>query len=48
MNVLNEVGIQQGVAHRPAKLYSFNKEKYEQLVKERYEDLIRRGVDFEI
>lgn len=48
MNVLNEVGIQQGVAHRPAKLYSFDKEKYEQLVKDRYDDLIRRGVDFEI
>ena len=48
MNVLKEVGIQQGVAHRPAKLYSFDKGKYEQLVKDRYEDLIRRGVDFEI
>ena len=48
MNVLKEVGIQKGVAHRPAKLYSFDKGKYEQLVKDRYEDLIRRGVDFEI
>jgi len=48
MEVLQEVGKQEGVAHRPAKLYSFDKEKYEQLVKERYDDLLRRGVDFEI
>lgn len=48
MGVLKEVGRQEGVAHRPAKLYSFDKEKYEQLVRDRYEDLIKRGVDFEI
>lgn len=48
MGVLNEVGKQEGVAHRPAKLYAFDKEKYEELVKSRYEDLIKRGVDFEI
>jgi 8-oxo-dGTP diphosphatase len=48
MGVLKEVGKQEGVAHRPAKLYSFDKEKYEQLVKDKYEDLLRRGVDFEI
>lgn len=48
MGVLQEVGKQEGVAHRPAKLYSFDKDKYEQLVKERHEDLMRRGVDFEI
>lgn len=48
MGVLKEVGKQEGVAHRPAVLYSFDKERYEQLVKERYEDLIKRGVDFEI
>ncbi len=48
MGVLKEVGKQEGVAHRPAKLYSFDKGKYEQLAKERYEDLLRRGVDFEI
>jgi len=48
MGVLKEVGRQEGVAHRPAKLYSFDKKKYEQLVKARYEDLIKRGVDFEI
>ncbi|TXB66594.1 NUDIX hydrolase [Phaeodactylibacter luteus] len=48
MGVLREMGRQEGVAHRPAMLYSFDKEKYEQLAKERYEDLLRRGVDFEI
>ncbi len=48
MGVLKETGKQEGVAHRPAVLYSFNKEKYEQLVKAKYEDLIKRGVDFEI
>ncbi|MCB0587932.1 MAG: NUDIX hydrolase [Phaeodactylibacter sp.] len=48
MGVLQEVGKQEGVAHRPAKLYSFDKEKYEQLAKDKYEDLLRRGVDFEI
>ena len=48
MGVLKEVGKQEGVAHRPAKLYSFDKEKYEQLARERLEDLLRRGVDFEI
>lgn len=48
MNVLREVGKQEGVAHRPAKLYCFDKMKYEELVKARYEDLIKRGVDFEI
>lgn len=48
MGVLKEVGKQEGVAHRPAILYSFDKEKYEQLARERYEDLIKRGVDFEV
>ncbi|MCB0631055.1 MAG: NUDIX hydrolase [Lewinella sp.] len=48
MGVLNEVGKQEGVAHRPAVLYRFDKAKYEQLVQERYENLIRRGVDFEV
>jgi len=48
MGVLEEIGRQEGVAHRPAMLYRFNKEKYDQLVKERYEGLIKRGVDFEI
>lgn len=48
MGILKEVGRQTGVAHRPAILYSFDKEKYEQLVKEKEEDLLKRGVDFEI
>ena len=48
MGVLTEVGVQRGVAHRPAQLYSFNKEKYEQLLRDRYYDLLRRGLDFEI
>jgi 8-oxo-dGTP diphosphatase len=48
MGVLKEVGKQDGVAHRPAVLYSFDKERYEQLARERYEDLIKRGVDFEV
>ena len=34
LNDLNEV--QEGVAHRPAKLYQFDKDKYEQLVAEGY------------
>ena len=34
LNDLNEV--QEGVAHRPAKLYQFDKEKYEQLVADGY------------
>lgn len=48
MGVLKQVGKQKGVAHRPAKLYSFDKEKYQELVKAKYEDLLKRGVDFEI
>lgn len=48
MGVLEEVGKQEGVAHRPAVLYRFDKAKYEQLVQERYENLIKRGVDFEV
>ena len=48
MGVLDEVGIQENVSHRPAKLYSFNKEKYNQLFKEKYQDLIKRGLDWEI
>ena len=48
MGVLKEVGRQQMVSHRPAMLYEFDKEKYAQLAKERYEELLRRGVDFEI
>lgn len=48
MGVLKEEGKQEGVAHRPATLYSFDKDKYEELAKARYEDLLKRGVDFEI
>lgn len=48
MGVLKESSRQEGVSHRPAMLYTFDKEAYEALVKSRYEDLIRRGVDFEI
>lgn len=48
MGVLVEVGRQEGVAHRPAILYRFDKEKYEQLLKERHHGLLKRGVDFEI
>ena len=48
MGILIEVGIQEGVAHRPAKLYAFDKEKYQELEARRYKDLIRRGIDFEI
>lgn len=46
MNVLNEVGRQQNVAHRPAKLYSFDGEKYADFVREREEDLLKRGPGF--
>lgn len=48
MGVLKKVGKQEGVAHRPAVLYSFDKDKYKQMVQARYEDLLRRGVDFEV
>ncbi len=48
MGVLRETGKQQGVAHRPAILYSFDKEKYLELARAKYEDLIKRGVDFEV
>lgn len=48
MGVLEEMGKQEGVAHRPARLFCFNKEKYEQLASENYPNLLRRGVNFEI
>lgn len=48
MGVLREEGMQEGVSHRPAKLYSFDKEKYEELQRMRYQELIKRGIDFEI
>ncbi len=48
LNILEEVGKQQGVAHRPATLYRFNKEKYRALERENYPNLLKRGLDFEI
>ncbi len=48
MGVLKEVGIQAGVAHRPAKLYEFDQEKYQQLLKDRHQDVLKRGLDFDI
>ncbi|WP_020537762.1 NUDIX hydrolase [Lewinella cohaerens] len=48
MGVLNEVGRQTNVAHRPAMLFSFDKEKYQELFQNREADLLKRGVDFEI
>lgn len=48
MGVLQEVGMQEGVAHRPARLYRFDRRRYEELEKSKYEDLIRRGLDFDI
>ncbi|MEZ4983740.1 MAG: NUDIX domain-containing protein [Saprospiraceae bacterium] len=48
MGVLREVGKQTYVAHRPAMLYTFDKEAYQQLFQSREPDLLRRGVDFEI
>lgn len=46
--VLKEAGIQERVSHRPARLFRFDKEKYEQFVSENYPNLLRRGVDFEM
>lgn len=48
MGVLERTERQEGVAHRPAYLYKFDKEKYDQLMKKKHTDLLRRGVDFEI
>lgn len=48
MEVLNEVGIQKNVAHRPAKLYEFDQKKYQQLFENKHPHLLKRGVDFEI
>ncbi len=48
MGVLREKGMQTGVAHRPARLYSFDDKKYRELQRSRYQDLLRRGVDFEV
>ena len=48
MGFLVEVGKQKDVAHRPATLYEFDKEKYEELIKASYDNHMRRGIDFEI
>lgn len=48
MNILEEVGKQSGVSHRPATLYKFDKAKYQQQVEDRKKDLLEKGVDFEI
>lgn len=47
MDILEEAGKQTGVAHRPAMLYRFNSEKYQDLVK-RNQGLRKSGLDFEI
>ena len=46
--ILEEVGRQQNVAHRPAVLYKFNQEAYQQLAKQRDGGVLRRALDFEI
>lgn len=46
--ILEEVGRQQNVAHRPAVLYKFNKETYDNLAKQRDSGVLRRALDFEI
>ena len=46
--ILQEVGRQENVAHRPAVLYRFNEERYQQLVEQRDSAVLRRALDFEI
>ncbi len=48
MGVLKEVGIQEHVAHRPARLYRFDSEIYHEMQESKSKELIRRGIDFEI
>lgn len=48
LNILESVGKQKNVAHRPATLYRFNKEKYRQLQQANHPNLLKRGLDFEI
>ncbi len=48
MEVLKEVGKQKNVAHRPASLYIFDQQKYEQLMQANYPNLLKRGLDFEL
>ncbi len=46
--ILEEVGRQKNVAHRPAVLYRFNQETYRQLAEQRDSGVLRRALDFEI
>lgn len=46
--ILEEVGRQQNVAHRPAVLYKFNQETYKKLAQQRDSGVLRRALDFEI
>ncbi len=46
--ILEEVGRQVNVAHRPATLYRFNQQTYRQLVEQRDSGVLRRALDFEI
>ena len=46
--ILEEVGRQQNVAHRPAVLYRFNEAAYKKLAEQRDGAVLRRALDFEI
>ena len=46
--ILEEVGRQKNVAHRPAVLYRFNEEAYKKLADQRDGAVLRRALDFEI
>lgn len=46
--ILEEVGRQRNVAHRPAVLYRFNEENYRRLLDRRDSAVLRRALDFEI
>ena len=42
MGILKDAGKQKGVSHRPAKLYAFDKKRYEKCIRERDGDLFGR------
>lgn len=46
--ILEEVGRQENVPHRPAVLYRFNEENYRRLMEQRDSGVLRRALDFEI
>ena len=46
--ILEEVGRQENVPHRPAVLYRFNEDMYRQLMDQRDSAVLRRALDFEI